>query len=66
MTDLPSGSSGDTGAASDRGSPPSTPLWVKVFGIIALVLVLLFVLLHLSGHAPRGHIQTGEHGVHEP
>jgi hypothetical protein len=27
----------------------STPRWVKVFGIIALILVLLFVILHLAG-----------------
>jgi hypothetical protein len=26
------------------------PRWVKVFGIIALVLILLFVILHLTGH----------------
>jgi hypothetical protein len=38
--------------------PPQTtraPRWVKVFGIIALVVVLLFVILHLSGDGPRGH-----------
>ncbi len=39
----------------DRGSPPSTPLWVKVFGIIAILLVLLFVILHLTGLSPAGH-----------
>lgn len=33
----------------------STPRWVKVFGIIALVVVLLFVLLHLTGRGPGGH-----------
>jgi hypothetical protein len=32
-----------------------TPRWVKVFGIIALVAVLLFVILHLTGHGPGGH-----------
>jgi hypothetical protein len=34
----------------DPGAPPSTPRWVKVFGIIFIVLVLLFVILHLSGN----------------
>ena len=39
-------SNGDTG----------TPRWVKVFGIIAIVLVLLFVILHLTGLVGmRGH-----------
>ena len=31
------------------------PLWVKMFGIIALVLVLLFVILHLAGLGLGGH-----------
>jgi hypothetical protein len=37
--------------------PPttSTPRWVKMFGVIALVLVLLFVILHLSGRGLGGH-----------
>ena len=46
-------SNGDTGddtrVRPDRGSTTGTPRWVKVFGIIALVLVLLFVILHLTG-----------------
>jgi hypothetical protein len=33
----------------------STPRWVYVFGIIAVVLVLLFVVLHLTGHGLGGH-----------
>ena len=42
----------------DRGSPPSTPRWVKVFGIIALALVLLLGIMLLSGgeHGPGRHI----------
>ena len=54
----------------DRGSPPSTPRWVKMFGIIALILVLLFVILHLAGHSLGGHRATRapaiEHGVQQP
>jgi len=61
MTDPPPypGSKGDAGDDSrvrpDRGSPPSAPRWVKVFGIIVLVLVLLFVILHLTGGGFGGH-----------
>ena len=33
----------------------STPRWVKVFGIIALALVLVLVILHASGHSLGGH-----------
>ena len=53
----PSSNSG-TRVRPDRGSPPSTPRWVKVFGIIALILILLVVILHLTGNSlggPMGH-----------
>ena len=32
------------------------PRWVKVFGLVALVLVLLFVILMLTGHSPGRHL----------
>jgi hypothetical protein len=41
-----------TGVQPDRESAPSTPRWVKAFGIGAVVLVLLFAGLHLTGNAP--------------
>ena len=44
-----------------------TPRWVKVFGIIAIVLVLLLVIIHLTGHSPVGHTahpSPTEHGQH--
>ncbi|MCY9659433.1 hypothetical protein P5G65_23270 [Paenibacillus chondroitinus] len=44
----------------DNGSTNNTPRWVKVFGIIAIVLVLFLVILHLTG---RGF---GDHGGHTP
>jgi hypothetical protein len=34
---------------ADRESRPKTPRWVKVFGVIAILLILLFVILHLAG-----------------
>jgi hypothetical protein len=61
MADLQRGeeSNGDqrgrTSAAHGRGSAPNTPRWVKVFGIVALVLVLLFVIVHLTGHGLGNH-----------
>jgi hypothetical protein len=47
----------DTGVGPDRGSATGTPRWVKVLGIsIAIVLVLLFVVLHLTGtRGPGAH-----------
>lgn len=40
---------------SKRGSPPGTPRWVKVFGVIGIVLVLAFVIVHLTGGSPFGN-----------
>jgi hypothetical protein len=40
------------GAAPGTG----TPRWVKVFGTIAIVVLVLFVVLHLTGDAPRFHL----------
>ena len=47
------GSSGETGDEPDPGSTTGTPRWVKLFGIIIIVLVLMFVILMLvGGHDP--------------
>ena len=32
-----------------------TPRWVKVFGIVALVFLVAFVILHLAGRGFHGH-----------
>ncbi|MGH9015202.1 MAG: hypothetical protein ACRDZ1_14900 [Acidimicrobiia bacterium] len=37
---------------STTGTPHRTPRWVKVFGIIVLALVLVFVILRLTGAVP--------------
>lgn len=55
MADAPPdpNSNGDVGAKSGRETTEEhMPRWVRVFGIIAVVLILLFVILHLTGHAP--------------
>ena len=31
---------------------PGTPSWVRWLGLLAIALVVLFVLLHLTGNAP--------------
>ena len=54
--------SSDRGAGIRPGREPTTgpPRWVKVFGIIALVVAVLFVVLLLTGgpgrHGPGRHI----------
>jgi hypothetical protein len=68
MSDLPTypdsngDSGGDTDGGPDRGATTGTPRWVKVFGIIAIVLVLLFVILLLTGrgHGPARHLSSGD------
>jgi hypothetical protein len=40
-------------------SAPSAPRWVKAFGIVLVVLLIVFVALHLSGNAPM----AGIHGA---
>ncbi len=48
--------SDDTGVGPGRGSTISTPRWVKVFGIIVIVLVLLFAIKMLTvGGGPGMH-----------
>jgi hypothetical protein len=35
--------------------PEGMPRWVKVFGIVAIVVLAAFVVLHVTGIAPHGH-----------
>jgi hypothetical protein len=42
---------------------PGTPRWVKVFGIIVVILVALFVVLHVSGHGLADHASSGDRTV---
>ena len=66
MTDPPADiDTGDgTGVAGDHGSTTGMPRWVKVFLIIGLVLVLLFVGGKVTGvggdHGPGRHGGGGD------
>ncbi len=49
----------DRDSNADVGDYPGTARWVKVFGLIAIVLVRLFVILMLAsggGHGPGRHL----------
>ncbi|HEV2126569.1 MAG TPA: hypothetical protein VGW38_27740 [Chloroflexota bacterium] len=70
---LPSPATGeDAGVGPDRGSSPSypgTPRWVKVSGMIVIVLVLLAgIVMFASGgrHGPSRHLSSGEASAHAP
>ena len=43
----------------DQGSPPAMPRWAKVFGVVALVVVLVFVVALVAGGGSHG---PGRHG----
>ena len=54
---------------ADDGAPPSTPRWVKVFAVVAIVLIVLFVGLHLTGNTlggPGSHASPSDHGWQQP
>lgn len=36
-------------------APAPTPRWVKLFGMAAVILLVLFVILHLTGNGMVGH-----------
>jgi hypothetical protein len=69
MADPPSNpdADDDRGVTLDHQPTTSTPRWVKVFGVIALVLLLLLVIALLTGgHGPGRHaLPSGviEHAV---
>jgi hypothetical protein len=54
MADPSHQDSNDSAAGTDD-SDAGTPRWVKVFGIVTIVLVLVFVILHLTGRGLGGH-----------
>jgi len=54
-----------TNVKPDRGSPPGTPRWVKVLGIIAIILLVLFVILHLTGNGFGGHTLSMEYWLEQ-
>lgn len=67
MTDPTPDSTGD--ARVRHESRPSVPLWVKLFGIVALVaLVLIVGVMLLAGgeHGPGRHTMSGDAGSQTP
>lgn len=44
-----------SGAEGEQESPPGVPLWVKVFIAGAIVFVVIFFVMHGTGHSIGGH-----------
>lgn len=58
---LPAKSANEDSQKPDHGSSASTPRWVKVSVVIAIVLALLVVIMLIFGngeHGPGRHIKT--------
>jgi hypothetical protein len=52
----------DTDVGPYREPPAGTPRWVKIFGLVALVVIVLFVVVLLIGggeHGPSRHSLDG-------
>jgi hypothetical protein len=64
MAHPPPDSNGYNGVEPTADRPPGTPRWVKVFGIIVIVVVLLFVAMMVIGgeHGPGRHSPSGDAG----
>lgn len=68
MADRPPDTGDGSGVRPTTDRAPGTPRWVKVFGIIAIVLVLLFVVIMFmgGGHGPGRHTPSGDAGGQAP
>jgi hypothetical protein len=75
QTDLKSKEDAGMGSSSRPGA--GTPRWVKVFGIILVILVLLFIVTlliggghgparHTASAGPGGYTQSMGQGVQQP
>ena len=44
---------------TEHESPPGAPRWVKLVGIVLVVLLIAFLALHLTGNAPMAGLHGG-------
>lgn len=54
----PYSNAGDDAGVESEGESTGTPRWVKVFGIIAIIVAVLFIILLVAGgghHGPSRH-----------
>lgn len=55
----------DADVSHGRASPYPTPRWVKVFGVLAFIVIVIFAALHLAG-GRMGHMAHGDMNAHAP
>ena len=69
MTDPSDDQRDEASAEIDSSQAAGVPRWVKVFGAIALVLAVLFVVLQLASggkHGPGRHVSVDKIGSYTP
>jgi hypothetical protein len=54
-SDRPAGSNHPDAGTRPDPAPAGIPRWVKVFGLVGLVLVVLLIVLLATGHGPGRH-----------
>jgi hypothetical protein len=60
MAETPPDSNVQAGVRNGREKqPPATPRWVIAFGIVVIVLVVVFLIVHFTGLMP---MHTSMHG----
>ena len=42
-------------SAEHDAVPPPAPRWVKLLGLLAIVIVVVFAILHIAGRGLGGH-----------
>jgi hypothetical protein len=67
--DADSAPDANSAARAERARAPGTPRWVQVFGIIALIIIILLVVAQLLlgvQHGPGMHAPSGDAGGATP
>jgi len=49
----------------DRRLPPGMPRWVKVLGIIFIILIVFLIILHITGNGFGGHTSSVEYWLQQ-
>jgi hypothetical protein len=62
----PPPNSGDDSDPGPASGSTGTPRWVKVFGLVAVILVLLVAVMVVAGHGPGDHMPSADAGRETP
>lgn len=66
MSDLLTKNQNEKKKEQRQEDPDELPRWVKIFGIIFIVFVVVFGILHLAGRGLGSHTSVIEQGENRP